>query len=90
MIGSSLPMATACSKSSVSTTKNPAITSLLSMNGPSVTSPSLWMVRVVALGARPCSLTTRAPMASIFGPTARFASITSGGMSATPPGVSFS
>lgn len=41
MIGSNLPMASAVSKSSVSTTKNPAITSLLSMNGPSVTSPSL-------------------------------------------------
>ena len=39
MIGSSFAVATACSKSVVSTTKKPAITSLLSMNGPSVTRP---------------------------------------------------
>src|SRR5258705_7111244 len=41
MIGSSLPMAIAASRSVVSTTKKPAITSLLSMNGPSVTMPFL-------------------------------------------------
>jgi hypothetical protein len=89
MIGTSLPIASAWSRSRASTTNRPASASLLSTNGPFVTmSPR--MVVAVAFGCSASAWTMLAPSSSTWSGTRPCASRISGGMSAMPPGSSFS